>query len=180
MVYVFLAEGFEEIEGLTVVDILRRAEINTTMVSMSQDIMVKGGHGIMVKADALFDELSFADASMYVLPGGLGGANRLMAHEGFDQLLQEAKSKSVMLAAICAAPSVLGEKGLLIGKRATCYPGFEDKLLGAIFEHEKCVKDQDTITSRGMGTSIEFALSIVEVFRGRETRDRIQSAIQYE
>lgn len=178
-VYVFLADGFEEIEALTVVDLLRRASVDVTTVSITENILVHGAHGIDVMADILFkDDLSEAD--MLVLPGGGQGTKNLLAHEGLKGLLIDYEKKSRYLAAICAAPSILGTHGLLKGKRAICYPGFEDKLTGAIVTNDKVVVDGKFITSKGPGTSIEFSLELIKILCGEETANEILDGIQYQ
>jgi 4-methyl-5(b-hydroxyethyl)-thiazole monophosphate biosynthesis len=178
-VYLFLAEGFEEIEGLTVVDLLRRASIDITTVSITGDIHVTGSHQITTLADALFDEVDYSMADMLVLPGGLPGTNNLQEHDGLDLLLREFAAKDKKLAAICAAPRVLGSKGLLAGKNATCYPGNEDQLIGAKVMNTAVVKDGNITTSKGMGTAIDFSLSLIKTLRGPEEASRIAQAIQY-
>lgn len=178
-VYIFLADGFEEIEGLTVVDLLRRADIDIAMVSISGKLEVTGGHDIVVKADLLFEEAQFSDADMLVLPGGKKGTDNLMAHEGLDILLRDFASKGKMLAAICAAPSVLGTKGLLKDKKAICYPGFEKLLTGATVTDKAVVADGNIITSKGMGTAIDFSLEIIKALKNEEEAAKIASSIQY-
>lgn len=178
-VYIFLASGYEEIEGLTVVDLLRRANIEIMMVSITGDIYVTGSHHITSKADALFENVDFADADMLVLPGGIPGTNNLKAHEGLDHLLKQFSEKGKKLSAICAAPSILGTKGLLKGKKATCYPGYEDSLTGAHVKNAAVVEDGNIITSKGMGTAIDFSLSIIKNLAGEEEAVKIAKAIQY-
>jgi 4-methyl-5(b-hydroxyethyl)-thiazole monophosphate biosynthesis len=178
-VYLFLAEGFEEIEGLTVVDLLRRAGIEITTVSVTGDIHVMGSHQIIVVADALFDEIEYSEADMLVLPGGMPGTKNLEEHEGLDRLLRDFASRDKKLAAICAAPRVLGSKGLLMGKKATCYPGNEELLLGAQVTNTAVVKDGNITTSKGMGTAIDFSLSLITTLKGSEEASRIAQAIQY-
>lgn len=178
-VYVFFAEGFEEIEGLTVVDMLRRVQVETVMVSMGETRMVKGAHGITVEADGVFSAYSYEDGTMAVLPGGMPGTNYLMAHEGLKQVLFSYHKEKKYLAAICAAPSVLGMNGLLEGRHATCYPGFEEKLLGAKALPDAVVMDGNFITSRGMGTAISFGAALVSVLVGEETAEELLNAIQY-
>ena len=129
--YVFLADGFEEIEGLTVVDILRRAGADTQTVSVMGRKEITGSHRITLQADLVFEETSFEDGTLFVLPGGMPGTKHLGAHEGLTSLLKKAAAEGKRVAAICAAPSVLGDLGLLEGKHAVCYPGFEDRLKGA-------------------------------------------------
>lgn len=179
-VYIFLANGFEEIEGLTVVDLLRRANIDITMVSITGSEFVTSSHQITVKADALFEQINFQDADMLVLPGGMPGTKNLSEHEGLDQLLKSFHAKGKKLSAICAAPSVLGSKGLLQGKNVTCFPGFEDSLIGAQVKNTAVVADGNIITSKGMGTSIDFALAIVKSLDSEVVAAKIANAIQYQ
>ncbi len=178
-VYVFFAEGFEEIEALTVVDMLRRVNVETVMVSIGEDRTVKGAHNIPVVTDGLFTEFSYEDGTMAVLPGGMPGTNHLMAHEGLKKVLLSYQEEKKYLAAICAAPSVLGMNGLLEGRHATCYPGFEEKLLGAKALPDAVVMDGTIITSRGMGTAISFGAALVSVLAGEETAEELLKAIQY-
>ena len=176
-VFVFLADGFEEIEGLTVVDILRRAQIETETVSVTGKKEVHGSHGITVFADKLFEEISGEDAALLVLPGGMPGTLHLGAHQGLAELLKKAVSDGKKVAAICAAPSVLGELGLLKGQRAVCYPGFEEKLLGAETGTEPVAVSGNITTSRGMGTAIPFALSLAAQLKDQKTADAIGEGI---
>ena len=170
---IFLAEGFEEIEALTVVDFLRRAEIEISMVSVTGDKKVKGSHQITVLADILFEEANFEDADILILPGGMPGTTNLTKHEGLDKILREFHKKNKNIAAICAAPSVLGSKGLLAGKRATCYPGFESKLTGSITADQDVVVDGNIITSKGPGTAMDFSLALISKLVGKDTAKRI-------
>lgn len=179
-VYIFFANGFEEIEGLTVVDLLRRAKINITTVSITESQEVTGAHNIKVIADELFGESDYDNAKMLILPGGMPGTTHLLQHKKLRELLLRHNSENKMIAAICAAPSVLGMNGILEGKKATCYPGFEDKLIGAIYTNEKVVEDKNVITSKGLGTAIDFAASIIEHYQGRKVANQIKSSIQYE
>lgn len=178
-VYIFLADGFEEIEGLTVVDLLRRAEIEISMVSITGSKIIMGAHHIQVVADVLFEETDFSDAELLVLPGGMPGTIHLAAHQDLTTLLKKFNQAGKNLAAICAAPSVLGMNGILNGKVATCYPGFEDKLLGATTTGNKVEVDANVITSKGMGTSIDFSLKIIELIKGVERSNQIANSIQY-
>jgi 4-methyl-5(b-hydroxyethyl)-thiazole monophosphate biosynthesis len=178
-VYVFLADGFEEVEGLTVVDILRRAGADVTTVSIGADTMIRGSHGISVMADELFDENALADGDLYVLPGGMPGTLHLGEHEGLGRVLISAKKNGKKIAAICAAPSVLGALGLLEGEKAVCYPGMEEKLHGAETGTEEVVRSGQITTSRGVGTAIPFALELTAQLKGRETADRIAGSIVF-
>ncbi len=178
-VYIFLANGYEEIEGLTVVDLLRRAGIEIVMVSITGDLFITGAHDIVTKADALFEAVDFTDADMLVLPGGMPGTKNLEAHEGLDLLLRDFAKKGRWLAAICAAPRVLGGKGLLAGKKATCYPGHEEALTGALLEDAPVVQDGNMITSKGMGTAIDFSLSLIKNLQNEAEAVKVAKAIQY-
>ena len=178
-VYVFLAEGFEEIEGLTVVDLLRRAKIETEMVSIMETKQVKGSHGIEVTADCLFADRDYADASVLVLPGGMPGTLNLGNHEGLCELLKKHYGEEKIIAAICAAPSVFGQLGFLNGRIATCYPGFESKMEGAIILSTKVAVDGNVTTSKGLGTAIDFALKLIEQLTDLNTAMEISEGIMY-
>ena len=179
-VCVFLADGFEEIEALTVVDMLRRANEEVVMVSIMGRKMVTGSHGISVQADALYEEMDFAEAKLLVLPGGMPGTKHLGAFQPLTELLVEWNSQEKMIAAICAAPSVLGMNHILEGRNATCHPGFEDKLLGANWLEEEVVCDGNIITSRGMGTAIPFALALVAYCQGEAQALALAKAIVFQ
>lgn len=179
-VYIVFAEGFEEIEGLTVVDLLRRAGIQVQMVGLDTDGTVVGAHGIRVQMDTDLAGIELKDAQAIVLPGGMPGTKHLGASSRLGELLKEADSKKIRLGAICAAPSVLGGLGLLQGKRAVCYPGFEERLTGATVSEESVVTDGHITTSRGMGTAIDFGLELIAVLKGLEESERISSSIIYQ
>ena len=177
-VYIFLANGVEEIEALTAVDVLRRGGVEVATVSVTGRKEILGSHGIPIGADVLFDEDALLDGDMLVLPGGLKGTNALMAHEGLRNLLMAYRDADKYITAICAAPSVLGMNGLLKGRKATCYPGFEDKLLGATATGEDVVQDGNIITGKGMGVSIPFALKLLSVFSS-EKAEEVSRKIQF-
>lgn len=176
-VYIFMADGLEEIEGLTVVDILRRAGIETVMVSIMENQTVTGSHGIVIKTDRMFDREELKDGTVYVLPGGMPGTKYLGAHRELGALLKDVCAEGRKVAAICAAPTVLGGLGLLQGKKAICYPGMEDGLTGAVVTKEPVVVSDNVTTSRGMGTAIPFALSLVAQLQGQEAADKMASDI---
>lgn len=178
-VAVLLADGFEEIEGLTVVDILRRASIYVDTVSIMEDYMVHGAHGINVQTEDLFDEVDFTEFDMVVLPGGMPGTTNLNEHASVKRVIRDFAENGKYVAAICAAPSILGGLGLLKGKRAACYPSVEDKLSGAVIMKVPVVQDGNIITSRGMGTAIDFALKLVDVLIDREKAEEIAESIIY-
>ncbi len=178
-VYIFLADGFEEIEGLTVVDLLRRAGIEAVTVSIKEDKMVTGAHGISVMADFLFEEIKGTMADMAVLPGGMPGTTNLLACEPLMDMILGLHSAGAYVAAICAAPSILAEIGLLEGKKATSYPGFEEKMTMAEYVYEPVVQDGQVITSRGMGTAIDFSLKLIEILEGEAKAKEISDSIIY-
>lgn len=176
---IFMADGCEEIEGLTVVDIVRRAGIDIATISISDKKEVAGAHGITFLADAKKDEVDFSTLDGIVLPGGMPGTINLGADETVDKVIREFAAGGKLVAAICAAPSVLGQAGLLNGKHATSYPGFEPKLTGAVTSEDPVVQDGNVITSRGMGTAIAFALEIVSYFTDKKTADKLAESIIY-
>ena len=177
---VFLADGFEEIEGLTVVDLLRRAGIGVTTVSITGQLTVHGAHGIDVQADKLFEETKYEETEMVVLPGGMPGTIHLGEHEGVRGILEQFYEKEKWIAAICAAPTVLGKMGMLEGRRATCYPGMEADLSGAEAVEEAVAVSDFIITSRGLGTAIDFALTLIEKLAGRAKADEIKESVIYQ
>lgn len=178
-VCIFLAEGFEEIEALTVVDILRRAGIEAVTVSVTGNKTVTGSHKIPVIADKLFEEVDFREADMLVLPGGMPGTLNLEAHKGLMENVDEFYAQNKWNAAICAAPSIFGHKGMLKGKKACCFPEFESHLEGAeVSKDEVCVAEK-VITSRGMGTAIPFGLAICEQLIDKETAETLAKKIIY-
>lgn len=165
--YVFLADGFEEIEAIAPIDILRRSGLTVTTVSIMGRGQVRGSHGILVEADALFEETDFSGAAMLVLPGGMPGTKNLGAHKGLCALLCEAaQSGNVILGAICAAPSVFGNLGLLKGQKATCFPGFEECLTGAELKKDPVVVSNQFVTSRGAGTALNFGFALAAQIKG--------------
>lgn len=160
MVYLFLAEGFEEIEALTTVDILRRCGIAIQTVSVAESMEVAGAHGIAVKADKMLEDVVLEDAEALVLPGGMPGTDNLESCGRLKELLRQAYAREILIAAICAAPKILGAMGLLEGKCAVCFPGYEDFMTGAEVLTENAVVDGNIITSRGAGTAHDFAFEI--------------------
>ena len=165
---VFIAEGFEEIEALTVVDICRRADIKTDMVSVTAERSVTGSHGITVQCETVIADLDFDQVDMIVLPGGMPGTKNLEACDKLTAQVRAFLEQDKYVAAICAAPGILGRMGLLDGKTAVCYPSVEPDLKGASIPHAEVATDGKLITSRGMGTAIPFALALTEAFCGQE------------
>lgn len=179
MVYIFLANGFEEIEALCVLDFLRRAGVETKTVGVGTKIAT-GSHKIPVICDVESNELSGnEDFDMIILPGGLPGATNLDESKTVDHFINRAVDEDKFISAICAAPFILGKRGILNGKRAVCYPGFENELTGATVMADGCVRDGKIITARGMGKSHDFALEIVETLTDKETRQRLKDAVLY-
>ncbi len=178
-VLIFMAEGHEEIEALTVVDLLRRAGIDICMVSITGDKKVTGSHGITTVCDKLIETVNFDDADMLVLPGGMPGTLNLGNCELLMDQVHGFNTSKKGLAAICAAPTVFGKAGLLEGKKATCYPGIEGDLKGAITSTDAVCHDGHIITSRGLGTAIPFALEIIRTFQGDEAAEKLAKSIVY-
>ena len=178
MVYVFFAHGFEEIEGITVVDLLRRADIQVKTVSIMEDKLVYGAHGIGVETDILFKEADFRHCAMVVFPGGMPGTTNLCNHRDLIEEVKAFYDSGKLLAAICAAPMVLAKAGLFDGHEATIYPGMETELAGAVPSSETVVKSGQLITSKGPGTAMEFALALVEL-EGREIAQTLKEELIY-
>ena len=165
-VLIFLTTGFEEIEALATMDILRRGGVNIQSVSLTGDRSVAGGHQILVVADYLFEGVDFAEAQMLILPGGTVKINE---HEGLKREILTFAGQGKSLAAICAAPMVLGGLGLLKGKKATCYPGYEKYLIGAQVIDAPVVVDGNITTARAAGYTFEFANELLSQLKGKET-----------
>ena len=176
-VFIFLADGFEEIEAITPIDIFRRAGIEVTIISVTEEKLVRGSHNISILADKIFNEADFSVNDLLYLPGGMPGTRNLGAHEGLKTLILKQAGENKKIAAICAAPSVLGKLGLLNGKEAICYPGFEDQLEGAVLSNEKIVESGFIITAMGAGVALQFALRLVEILKGKELADKIAFSV---
>lgn len=177
MVYVFLAEGFEEMEALAPIDLLRRVGVEVTTVGVGGKL-IKGAHGVGFTADSDGEGLDFSDVDGVVLPGGMPGTTNLDASPMVEACLMKAAEKNALIAAICAAPSVLGHKGLLNGKKATCFPGFEGDLLGALHTGSPVEKDGNIITARGAGVALDFALALVAELKGETAAKVLRESLQ--
>lgn len=177
--FVFLAEGFEEIEAISVIDILRRAEIPVKTVSISASLQVKGAHGIIVVADVLYDSTIFTDAEWLIFPGGLPGATNLYEFAPLQGLIHyQAESERGRMAAICAAPGeVLGQLGVLKGEKFTCYPSFEGKAKDGIYEPSKVVVSGKYVTANGPSSAALWALEIVKESLGQEKATEVASGM---
>ena len=176
---VFFANGYEEIEALTVVDLTRRAGIETWMVSITDEKAVTGSHGITVSMDKTLAEVDFEQVDMIVLPGGMPGTLNLEACVPLMEKVKAFDAAGKYISAICAAPTVFGHLGLLNGKKACCYPGMEDGLEGAEVTFDKTAVADHILTSRGMGTAIDFGLQIIARFKGKEAADDMAAKIVY-
>ncbi len=176
---IFMADGCEEIEGLTVVDIVRRAKMEIVMISITGKREVTSSHQVTFLTDALAAEVDYDTLDGIVLPGGMPGTLNLQADETVNKVIRQFAAEGRLVCAICAAPSVLGAAGILEGKWATCHPGFEEKLTGAKVEEKEVVVDGNVITSRGMGTAIPFALEIVRYFADDETVEQVRKGLVY-
>ena len=172
-VIVCLADGFEEIEAVGIIDTLRRADLQVTALSVTGKSEVTGAHGIRILADKLFDEVDFSGYDMLVLPGGMPGARNLKEHSDLREKIVEFNAQEKFLGAICAAPMVFGDLGLLKGRDATCYPGFGEYLLNARVITEPVVEDHHIITGRGPGLVFHFALRLVEKLCGKQTAAQV-------
>lgn len=173
MLYIFLATGFEEIEAVATIDVIRRAELNITTVSITGQRQVTGAHGITIEADTLFEDTDFNKAEMLILPGGMPGTLNLGQYTPLTTLIKEHNKHGGRIAAICAAPSILGQMHILRNQQAVCYPGFENQLTGAFMSKDPVVVSGNIITSRGPGFATEFALKIVETIRNTEAARQV-------
>lgn len=174
-IYILLAEGFEEIEALTPADVLRRAGYDVALVSTTNDLLVGGAHNIYVRCDCFIDNMNINDALMLILPGGMPGTSNLMANEKVRRIILEFDTKKKWIAAICAAPMILGEMELLKGRKVTCYPGYEKHLTGAEVVSLPAVTDGQIITGRGVGTALAFSLEIVKNLLGKAKVDELSA-----
>ncbi len=176
MVYVLLAEGFEEMEAFAPVDFLRRCGLSVVTVSLSGN-SVTGAHGITVSADISMDKADFSQAKMVILPGGMPGTLHLDQYAGMDELLSSVYASGGYLAAICAAPMVLGKRGYLQGKEGVCYPGFEEYLSGATLSSASVVKDGRIITAKSAGVAWQFGYVLGEILSGKEVCENVRESL---
>ena len=179
-VAVHLVTGFEEIEAITIIDVLRRANLEVTTVSMTASNEVTGAHQIPVIADVLFSEVEYSNIDALVLPGGMPGAKNLDEHEGLQQQITQFNHEQKLLGAICAAPLVFGHLGILKGKKAVCYPGFESELHGAEILKSPTAVSGNIVTGTGVGTALKFALQLVEELAGKEKSKQLAKAVLVE
>lgn len=180
-VYVFLADGFEDVEALIPVDVLRRGGVDVVTVSVMDDSqVVESAHGVQMVADAQFADSDFSDADLLLLPGGMPGASNLYAHAGLRQAVLNQHAAGKMLAAICAAPAVvLGQLGVLKGRKATCYPGFEQLLQDATYTGELCTVDGNVVTGEGPAAAFPFAYQLLSMLVDEQTSQQIAVGMRY-
>ncbi len=176
---IFFATGFEEIEALTVVDILRRAEESVEMVSITDERRVTSSHGVEVTVDKVFSEINFDETDVIVLPGGMPGTKNLEAFAPLMEQVDAFVKAGKLVTAICAAPSILGHRGHLKGKKACSFPTFEDHLEGADVKRKPAVIDGNIITGRGMGAAIPFGLAILEKLQGKDAAEAMAEKIVF-
>lgn len=179
MIYVFLADGFEEIEALAPIDILRRCGKEVTTVSVTDEIIVEGAHGIPVVAETIFDEVDLSEAEALIVPGGMPGAAALASHIGVQHALVAQAAKGGLCCAICAGPMGMGQLGLLKGRRATCYPGFEDQLEGATYTAALVEEDGSFITAKGPAAACEFGFAIARRFVDAAEVEKVQKGMMF-
>jgi len=179
-VYVFLANGFEDVEALIPVDVLRRGGVDVITVSTTDSDIVESAHGVGIQADVMFDECDFSDADLLMLPGGMPGASNLAAHEGVCEALQAQQAKGKRISAICAAPAVvLSQIGILDGKRATCYPGFEQMFTTAVYTGELVTVDGLVTTAEGPAAAFPYAYELLAQLVDEQTADQIAEGMRF-
>ena len=179
MVFIHLATGFEEVEALTAADLLRRAGVETALVSVTGEKTVEGAHGFRIEADMLFEDADYSDCELIVLPGGMPGTKNLAAHRGLCDKIKEFNENGRLIAAICAAPMVFGSLGLLEGKRATCYPGCEETMIGADYTKELVTIDGNIITGEGPAAAFPYAYTILEILAGKDVADQLREGMMF-
>ena len=178
-VLVFIADGTEEVECLTIVDILRRAGIESPLISITNSRNIISSHNVKIEADFTFEEYDKNDADMLFIPGGMPGTTNMSNHDGLAALIKQYADEGKRVSAVCAGPSVIGRLGLLNGKKATCFPGWEDKLIGAEVTGEEFVTDGIYTTGRGLGACVDMALEMVRLLEGEELALDIKTRIQH-
>ena len=179
MFYCFLAKGFEEIEAITTIDMLRRAGIEVSTVAVdSENLIAEGAHGIGIRADITSDNVCFDDMEGVIFPGGMPGTINLENSDDVIKALDFCVENDLYIFAICAAPQILGHKGILNGKNATCYPGFEGELQGAVLSALPAVCDGKVITAKGPGATIEFAAEIITKLKGAQAAKELKESMQ--
>lgn len=178
-VYAFVADGTEEVELLTVVDLLRRGKVDVEVITINKEPLVVSSHKVKIVADDVFEHINFDDGDALFIPGGVPGTPNLEAHEGLKKLIQKYYDEGKLVTAICAAPSILGHMNILNGRNATCFPGYEEDLYGANVTGGKVEQDGNVITAKGLGAAIDLGLQMLKVLVNEETSNTIGKKIQY-
>ncbi len=177
MIYIFLAEGFEEIEAITITDVLRRAELDVSLVSVNEKFSIKGAHDIIINSDILIKDIKLSPDDVLILPGGMPGADNLKKSSKLRDMLQNADKNKSTIAAICAAPIVLENAGILNDKKITSYPSFKEAFIDREYKDEKIVHDQNIITSQGPATALAFSLFLVELLKDKDKAGELAEAM---
>lgn len=177
MLYLTLAEGFEETEAIAALDVIRRAKLDIKTVGVGGEY-ITGAHGVTVKADITADQINKEDAEGVVLPGGMPGTLNLQKSREVKELIEHCAANGALIAAICAAPMIIGDMGLLDGRRATCFPGYEESLTGAIETEDYVVTDGNYITARGGGVTLEFGAAVANYISGTYAGDKVLKQMQ--
>lgn len=177
MLYMYFADGFEEVEAIATLDVIRRAKIDIASVGVGSKT-ITGSHNITIKTDLDDEEATFTGLDGVILPGGMPGTKNLLAHDRVNRAIDFCASQGKLVCAICAAPMILGKKGLLEGREAICFPGFENELKGAVISEKYVCRDGNIITARGMGSAVEFGLAVVEYFKGSEFTCELRNSLQ--
>ena len=178
MIYTFLAQGFEECEALAPVDILRRAGLEVVTVGVGSKL-ISGSHNINVECDITTDDVTFQNLEAVILPGGMPGTLNLENDATVQKFIDYAAENNLVLGAICAAPSILGHKNLLIGKKATCFTGFEKDLIGAEVVTDRAVKDGNVVTAYGAGAAFDFGFLLLEALKGKTAAEDMKRQMRY-
>ena len=178
-VCIFLSEGFEEVEAITVIDLLRRAKIEVVIISISENVQITGRSGIKVLTDHTMRELDISNCDGIILPGGMPGTENLYSDKKLCESIVKFNNEGKLIAAICAAPVIFGRLGLLNGRRACCYPGMESELTGAVIEENSVASDGNIINSKGVGTAIDFSKALIEYLAGIEKAREVMESIVY-
>ncbi len=179
MVCILLADGFEESEALVTADLLRRGGCEVTLTGLDS-LQVTGSHGITVLADKTLDQIEMAEMEMLVLPGGMAGVENIQLNLFALALIERARNQGAYVAAICAAPTILAQLGILDRRRAVCYPGLEDRMFSAVIQHgQTVVTDGRIITGEAAGAAFDFGLKLVEILKGAETAEEVRKAVVY-
>ena len=179
MIYIFLADGFEEVEAITPRDILKRAAVPVQTVGLNQTNTVSSASGLKIQPDTQIESINFDNLEGIILPGGMPGTTNLERNKKVIEIINYCNENNLLIGAICAAPSIIGKLGLLKNKTACCYPGFEKYLIGAKISENSISKDKNIITSKGPGTAFDFGFAVLEYLKGKEISQKIKNSMIY-